>query len=217
MLFAGAAAAALLATPALGRCVALATARHPDARLLAAVALASALLVVQCAEGLLHGVSLALIAVAGIVAGWTDAYESRLPDVLVLPAYPATGLLLLATLDADAMLRSAACAVAGTALYLLGHVLGQVGFGDVKLAGLLGLVLGWASWHTALIAFFATILIGGAQAIVVLLSRRGEFPFGPAMLLGAATGFVITNMGIIHLSVRNKINGATLGKSHEIR
>ncbi|SRR5690606_18432666 len=217
MLIAGAAAAALLATPALGRCVALATARHPDPRLLAAVALASALLIVRCAEGPLHGVSLTLVAVAGIVAGWTDAYECRLPDVLVLPAYPATGFLLLGTADAETVLRAAACATAGAALYLCGHVLGQVGFGDVKLAGLLGLVLGWASWQAALAALLATILIGGAQAIGVLLSRRGEFPLGPAMLVGSATGLVITNMGIIHLLRLDKINAVTLGKSHEIR
>ncbi|HEU5126788.1 MAG TPA: prepilin peptidase [Glycomyces sp.] len=198
MLIAGAAAAALLATPGLSRCVALATARRPDPRLLAAVAFASALLVVRCAHGPLHGVSLALVAVAGIVAGWIDAYQCRLPDVLVLPAYPAVAALLTATADAGTMLRAAACAAAGAALYLAGHVLGQVGFGDVKLAGLLGLVLGWASWQTALVALFATAAIGGAQAIGVLMSRRGAFPFGPAMLLGAATALVITNMGIIH-------------------
>ncbi|WP_051325761.1 prepilin peptidase [Glycomyces tenuis] len=198
MVIAGAAAAALLASPGLGRCVALATARRPEPRLIGAAALASALLIVWCAEGALHGAALAVVAAIGIVAGWVDAYEHRLPDVLVLPAYPAVAVPLLATADAETMLRAAGCAAAGAVLYLGGHALGQLGFGDVKLAGLLGLVLGWASWQTAATALLATAVIGGAQAIAMLLLRRIEFPFGPAMLLGAAAALVITNVYIAH-------------------
>ncbi|WP_051392994.1 prepilin peptidase [Glycomyces arizonensis] len=198
MLIAGAAAAALLVGPGLSRCVALATDRRPDPRLFAAVAFAAALLVAWRAESPLHGAALALTAAMGIVAGWIDAYERRLPDVLVLPAYPAVAALLLATADPDAMLRAAACAGAGAVLYLAGHAVGQVGFGDVKLAGLLGLVLGWTSWEAAAIAVVAVVVIGGMQAIAVLALRRSEFPLGPAMLLGASAALVITNMGITH-------------------
>lgn len=193
-----AAAAALLASPGLSWCVALATSRRPDSRLLAFTAVAAALLVVWCADGPLHGVALALVAATGIVAGWVDAFECRLPDVLVLPAYPAVAALLLATGDADAMLRAAACAVAGSALYAAGWALGQVGFGDVKLAGLLGLVLGWVSWQTAAAALVATVLIAGGQAAAVMAMRREDFPLGPAMLLGTATAFAAINAGITH-------------------
>ncbi len=192
------AAAALLASPCLSRCVALATDRRPDPRLIASAAFASALLIVWRAEGALHGAALSLVAAVGIVAGWIDAYERRLPDVLVLPAYPAVAALLLAAADAETMLRAAACAAVLAGLYLAGHVLGQLGFGDVKLAGLLGLVLGWASWRTVAVAVAATLVIGGAQAAVVLALRRSEFPFGPAMLFGASAALVITNMGIAH-------------------
>lgn len=198
MLIAGAAAAALLVGPPLSRCVALATDRRPDPRLFAVAVFAAALLVAWCAEGALHGAALALTAATGVVAGWIDAYERRLPDVLVLPAYPAVAALLLATADPDAMLRASACAAAGAVLYLAGHAAGQVCFGDVKLAGLLGLVLGWTSWEAAAIAVFATVVMGGMQAIVVIALRRSEFPFGPAMLLGASAALVITNMGIAH-------------------
>lgn len=198
MLIAGAAAVALLASPGLSRCVALATARRPAPRLFVAAAFCSALLIVRCAEGALHGAALAVVAAVGIVAGWVDAYERRLPDVLVLPAYPAVAALLLATADADVVLRAAACAAAGASLYLVGHALGQVGFGDVKLAGLLGLVLGWACWQSAALALIAAAVIGGAQAAAVLAMRRSAFPFGPAMLLGAAIAIVITNMDNAH-------------------
>jgi leader peptidase (prepilin peptidase)/N-methyltransferase len=186
MVFVGAVAAALLAVPGLIRGVALATARRPDPRLLVPVCVGAALLIAWRAGGLLHGFALGLVALAGIAAGWIDAYERRLPDVLVLPMYPAVGALLLATGDSTSMLRAVLCAAAGMALYGIGCAAGQVGFGDVKLAGLLGLALGWVSWQSALAAAVAAALIGGGQAVAVLLLRRNEFPFGPAMLLGAA-------------------------------
>ncbi|WP_100444902.1 prepilin peptidase [Glycomyces xiaoerkulensis] len=187
-----AAAAALLAVPGLRWCIGLAAARGADPRLLAAASLASALLIVWRAAGPLHLAALGLAAGCGIVAAWVDAYRRRLPDAMVLPVYPAAAALLLATGDPAAMLRAAACAAAGFALYLTGHALGQVGFGDVKLAGLLGLVLGWSSWPTAVVALVAAAVVGAVQAAVVLALRRREFPFGPAMFLGAAAALAVT-------------------------
>jgi leader peptidase (prepilin peptidase)/N-methyltransferase len=191
MLFIGAATAALLASPGLGRCVALATDRRPDPRLLTLVSLASSLLIAWRAEGLLHGVALGTVALIGIVAGWIDVYDGRLPDVLILPAYPLTAVLLLATGDADTMLRAAACAAVAMALYGIGCATGQVGFGDVKLAGVLGLVSGWAAWETAILALAATITLGGGQAAAVLAMGRRDFPYGPAMLTGAAAAIAV--------------------------
>ncbi|GAB3654832.1 prepilin peptidase [Glycomyces tarimensis] len=198
MLIAGAAAAAILVSPGLRWCVALATGRHAGPRSIAAVALAAALLIVWRADGALHAVALALVASAGIVAAWVDVYERRLPDAMVLPVYPAVAALLLATADPDAMLRAAVCAAAGMAVFGAGCASGQLGFGDVKLAGLLGLVLGWASWHAAVLALVATMVIGGSQAMAAIASRRSELPFGPAMLLGAAAALTTANMDIPH-------------------
>lgn len=185
MIYIGAATAALLIGPGLRRCVALATDRHPDPRLITAVALATAVLIAWRAEDLLHGIALGVVAVVGIAAAWIDAYDRRLPDALILPAYPLAGALLLATGDADTMLRSTACAAASMAVYGIGCAAGHLGLGDVKLAGLLGLVLGWAAWETAAAAVAATAVVGGVQAAVVLVLRRKEFPFGPAILVGA--------------------------------
>jgi len=191
MLFVGAFTAALLATPGLRRCVALATDRYPDHRLVAVASLGSALLIAWRATDLLHGIALAVVAAVGIAAGWIDVYERRLPDALVLPAFPAVATLLLATGDADAMLRAVGCAAAGMAVYGIGCATRQVGAGDVKLAGLLGLVLGWAAWETTVVALTATAVIGGVQAIVALSKRRMEFAFGPALLFGAAAAVAI--------------------------
>lgn len=192
MIFAGAAIVALLAVPVLRRVVAVATGRRPDARLLAVASVGAALLIAWRADGVLHGCALAVVAATGIAAGWIDAYERRLPDVLVLPVYPVVAALLLGTGDAEAMLRAAACGTAGMAVYGIGCAAGQVGFGDVKLAGLLGLVLGWTSWQTAAVALVATVLIGGGQAAAVIALGRKHFPYGPAMLAGAAAAVATT-------------------------
>jgi leader peptidase (prepilin peptidase)/N-methyltransferase len=191
MIYIGAATAALLIGPGLRRCVALATDRHPDPRLDTVTSLAAALLIAWRAEGLLHGIALGVVAAVGIAAGWIDAYDRRLPDALVLPAYPAVGVFVVATGDADTMLRSAACAAASMAVYGIGCAAGHLGLGDVKLAGLLGLVLGWAAWETAAVAVVAAVVIGGVQAAVVLALHRKEFPFGPAMLFGAAAAVAV--------------------------
>lgn len=185
-LYIGAATAALLAGPGLGRCVALATDRHPDPRLIKVVSLLVAFLIAWRAEGLLHGFALGTVAAVGIAAGWIDAYQRRLPDVLILPAYPLAAALLIATVDADTMLRAAACAAVVMALYGAVCATGQIGFGDVKLAGLLGLVSGWAAWETAALALAATVIVGGGQAAAVLAMGRRDFPYGPAMLTGTA-------------------------------
>lgn len=186
-LYIGAATAALLAGPGLGRCVALATGRHPDPRLVKGVSLAVALLIAWRAEGLLHGFALGTVAAAGIAAGWIDLYQRRLPDLLILPAYPLAGALLIATGDPDTLLRAVACSAIAMALYGIGCLSGHIGFGDVKLAGLLGLVTGWAAWEAAALALAATILVGGGQAAAVVAMGRKDFPYGPAMLTGTAT------------------------------
>ena len=66
---------------------------------------------------------------------------------------------------------------------------GGMGFGDVKLAGLLGLYLGWLGWAEVGIGTFAGFLLGGLTGAVLLLARRAgrrtALPFGPAMLAGA--------------------------------
>ena len=71
---------------------------------------------------------------------------------------------------------------------------GALGGGDVKLAGLLGLYLGWMGWEAILIATLVTFLIGGIHALVLMSLRRAgrgtRIPFGPAMLGGAWVALV---------------------------
>ena len=70
-----------------------------------------------------------------------------------------------------------------------------MGFGDVKLAGVLGIYLGfWAgsmfSW-----AWRAGFVAGGLWGVALIASRRGTaksaIPFGPAMLAGALAAMLL--------------------------
>lgn len=82
-------------------------------------------------------------------------------------------------------------------LYLVLALLpgGGIGFGDVKLAGLLGMLLGWHSWTHVLQGTMATFLIGGVVAVALLALRRkgarDDFAYGPPMLVGAAGAIIV--------------------------
>jgi leader peptidase (prepilin peptidase)/N-methyltransferase len=64
-----------------------------------------------------------------------------------------------------------------------------MGFGDVKLAGLLGLYLGWLSWSSVVVGTLAGFLFGGLVGAALLVARKAgrktAIPFGPYMLAGA--------------------------------
>jgi leader peptidase (prepilin peptidase) / N-methyltransferase len=89
--------------------------------------------------------------------------------------------------------------VGGAAAFLVFFVLWFVyprgmGFGDVRLSGLLGLVLaylGWSEWLVGLYGgFLLGAVIGGVLALLRVVDRKG-YPFGPFMLLGALVGVVL--------------------------
>jgi leader peptidase (prepilin peptidase) / N-methyltransferase len=126
-----------------------------------------------------------------------DLDVQRLPDLIVLPSYPIVFVLLLVptmvTGQWGALLRAV---LAGFALYVGALVLalvspgdGGLGRGDVKLAGVLGLLLGWLGWCQVIGSIFAASITGGVIALSLLLtgraSRSSRMAFGPSMILGA--------------------------------
>ena len=48
-----------------------------------------------------------------------------------------------------------------------------LGFGDVRLAPLLGLALGWLGWRYVVLGFFAANLIGLVIGVVLIAARDG--------------------------------------------
>ena len=119
----------------------------------------------------------------------------RLPDVLTLPSYPV-GLLLLgiaAVVDdkGDALVRAVVCAAIAFAFYFavwFAYPAGM-GFGDVKLAGVVGLYLGWISYGVLACGLFLGFLLGAVISVPLVALRGGgrktKVPFGPFMLAGA--------------------------------
>lgn len=71
---------------------------------------------------------------------------------------------------------------------------GGMGGGDVRLAALIGLMLGWLGLSELLIGAFAAFVLGGLFGIGMMMfrraTRRTAVPFGPWMLLGAMVGAV---------------------------
>jgi leader peptidase (prepilin peptidase)/N-methyltransferase len=66
---------------------------------------------------------------------------------------------------------------------------GGLGFGDVRLSGLLGLALGLISWGAVVLGMLSGILLAGLVSIVlVVVHRRSHFPYGPYLLVGALIG-----------------------------
>jgi leader peptidase (prepilin peptidase)/N-methyltransferase len=150
---------------------------------------------------LLELVAFLWLAGASVALAIIDVEHHRLPDAIVLPSY-AVGLVLLGTSSAlsgegDALLRGVVGMAALFVFYLALALVkpGAMGLGDVKLAGVLGLWLGWLGWGELVVGAFAAFLLGGLFSMVLLATRRaqrtGGIPFGPWMLAGAWVGVLV--------------------------
>ena len=133
---------------------------------------------------------------AAVLLTVIDVQHRLLPNRVLAPALGAgLVLLLLAAVgeqDWDALLRALLGAVALFAGYLVLALISprSLGMGDVKLAALAGLYLGWLGWGAVVVGGAAGFVVQAVLALGLLSMRRiglrGELPFGPAMLLGAA-------------------------------
>jgi len=144
-------------------------------------------------------------AVLSVVLAVVDLRSHRLPNRLVLPAYPVALILLgaaaVAAGDPAAIGRAALGGLLVFAFYLLLRMLqpGGIGGGDVKLAGLVGVLLGFAGWEALAIGVFSGFLCGGIYSMVAITARRADrrtrVAFGPWMLLGAWIGLAVQVFG----------------------
>ncbi|MDJ0325038.1 prepilin peptidase [Cryobacterium sp. PH31-AA6] len=138
------------------------------------------------------------LAAVSIALTMIDLDTHTLPNRIVLPAYAVgavllTGAALLAG-EPERLLTAAIGAAALFGLYLLMALLypGGMGLGDVKLAGVLGLFLGWLGWAPLAVGAFSAFLLGGLFSLVLIITRKATrksgIPFGPWMLGGAWVG-----------------------------
>lgn len=148
-----------------------------------------------------------LLAWLSVVLVWIDSDVHRLPNGLTYPAYPAV-LVLLAAASVVGGDRRWVGALAGMAVLLALFGLlwlvsrGQVGLGDVKWSGVVGLGLGWLGADALVVGTMATFLIGGVWAVALLLfrgaSRSTPLAYGPAMCVGAFVA-ILSGVGVADL------------------
>jgi leader peptidase (prepilin peptidase) / N-methyltransferase len=136
------------------------------------------------------------MAAAAVLLTVIDVQHRLLPNRVVLPSLGIGALLLTVvaafTGDWPSLLRAGVGAAVLFAVFLLLALISpnSLGMGDVKLAALLGLYLGWLGWGFVVVGAAAGFVVQAVGALGLLAARRiglrAELPFGPAMLLGAA-------------------------------
>lgn len=143
------------------------------------------------------GAVLVLIA-AGIALAAIDLTHQRLPFALTGAA--AVGVVAFLVADAitgttdrlaSALVGGGVWAMVYAGIWLITSGRGM-GLGDVVLAPLLGLTLGWAGYGPALTGLLGGFVLGGVTGMVLIAAgragRRTRLAFGPFMLAGAALG-----------------------------
>ncbi len=125
-----------------------------------------------------------------------DIDHKLIPNRVLFPGLAVTAPLLLMGALADGHPGWWLRGVAGGAGYFVGLLAlaliaprGGLGMGDVKLALLLGLFLGYLGWEHVVLGAFVAILLGGLVSVVLLATRRkgrrDTIPFGPYLVAGA--------------------------------
>ena len=138
------------------------------------------------------------LASVSVALAMIDLDTHTLPNRIVLPAYPVAAVLLaggaLLTGSPGRLVTALVGAAVLFGLYLILALAypGGMGLGDVKLAGLLGLYLGWLGWSPLAVGAFSAFLLGGLFSLVLVITRKANrksgIPFGPWMLAGAWVG-----------------------------
>ena len=160
------------------------------------------------AEGPTHRLAAGIVLIAflflaavSVALALIDIDTHTLPNRIVLPSF-LVGVVFLATAcafssDWGALVRAAI----GSAVLFLAYAAlafaypGGMGHGDVKLAGVLGLFLGYLGWSQLIVGAFGAFLLGGLFSVALLAlkkaNRKSGIPFGPWMLGGAWLGVFV--------------------------
>ncbi|WP_381794509.1 prepilin peptidase [Streptomyces niveus] len=147
-----------------------------------------------------------LLAPFAVLLALVDRNVHRLPDQLTLPLAAAAAALLgiAALLPHDggswptALLGGLVLGACYFVLFLINP--NGMGFGDVKLALSLGVVLGWYGWLVLFVGAFAGFLLGSLYGLGLILMRRANrksaIPFGPFMIAGALLGVLLGALAV---------------------
>lgn len=130
-----------------------------------------------------------------VVLAVIDMQTRRIPNRLTYPLTPALLVLLVAAALLEgtpgSAIRAVICGLAAFALLLVLALINPrgMGMGDVKLAGFIGLGLGYLGWGHLWVGLFLGFFGGGVIAALLLAlrlrTRKDHIPFGPWLAIGA--------------------------------
>lgn len=136
-----------------------------------------------------------LVATAGLLAlSIIDLDCFRVPDNVLFPTLGLTAALFVmaAAFDGwDHLARAGAGGLMAFSVFLVIHLIAPngMGFGDVKLAALCGMLLGWQGLAFVFVGMLAGVALGAVVGIALMPFRRTAFgkhlPFAPFMSVGA--------------------------------
>ena len=140
------------------------------------------------------------LAPVGVALALIDWRTRLLPTKVIAPSYGVVVVLTLVAAalsgDWDSALRALwGWLVAGGTFFVLWFVYPRgMGYGDVRLSGVLGIALGYLGWAELLTGVYAGFLLGGVGGLLLSALRvvdRKAYPFGPFMLVGAVVGVLL--------------------------
>jgi len=142
-----------------------------------------------------------LLAVLGVQLARIDISLHLLPNPLVLTLLLAGLVLFLLSVFAGSHWAELLRAVAGAAILFVSYLIlaiispGGIGMGDVKLAGPVGLYLGYLGWNQLLYGGLLGFILGGIASALMLRfhpkERPAEVAYGPSMLAAVVAVSVI--------------------------
>lgn len=133
----------------------------------------------------------------GVVLSYIDLRTRLLPSRLIVPSYFVVAALvgIGAAFDGrtDLLVRAAVGWLVVGGLYFIPWLIYPkgVGYGDVRLSGILGLALGCVGWQAMLVGAWLGFLLGGLSGLLLRpFTGLKMNAHGPAMVVGAVSGVV---------------------------
>lgn len=133
----------------------------------------------------------------GVVLAFIDWHTKLLPFRIVAPSYVVVGALVLVAgaleRDLDLVVRAGIGWLATFAVFFAMWLIYSkgLGYGDVRLSGVLGMALAAVGWQPLVVGMYAGFLFGAVGGAILALWRKVDrkgYPFGPFMVIGACFG-----------------------------
>lgn len=143
-----------------------------------------------------------VVAMVGFASSYIDLRTHKLPNVFTtFMAWGAViGWLTAFVVDSSAFFERLSMSIIGALIWAIPMIIvrllgGQIGLGDLKLAPILGAVVGMVGVQASIFSFFLTYISAGLAALWLLFtgstSVRSRIPLGPWMVGSSIAGHLL--------------------------